>query len=158
MATTLSSPKSFRSVVAEAPGGRLSFKLGFDPAEVWGKRPRYRVGGTVDGRAVRAVVRPEVGEIVLGPAWRRDCGVEPGDEVNVTLALEGPQASDLDDDFAAALGAEPEAAAFFDDLAQFYRKAYLTWIDGTKKRPDERARRIAETVKLLKARVKTRPR
>src|SRR3712207_7886764 len=32
-------------------------------------------------------------------------------------------------------GGHPNAAAFFDSLAQFYRKAYLRWIDATKRRP-----------------------
>ncbi len=36
----------------------------------------------------------------------------------------------------AALEVEPEAAAFFDSLAQCYRRASLRWIDGTKRRPD----------------------
>jgi len=76
----------------------------------------------------------------------------------VTLSPEGPQRGALDDDIAAALAAEPKAASFFDGLATFYRKAYLTWIAGTKKRPAERARRIAELVRLLQAGVKQRPR
>ena len=54
--------------------------------------------------------------------------------------------------------ANPAAAAFFDTLAQFYRKAYLRWIDGTTRRPDLRAARIAEVVDLLAAGVKQRPR
>jgi hypothetical protein len=58
----------------------------------------------------------------------------------------------------AALAANPAAAAFFDTLAQFYRKAYLRWIDGTKRRPDLRAARIAEVVNLLEAGIKERPR
>jgi uncharacterized protein YdeI (YjbR/CyaY-like superfamily) len=89
--------------------------------------------------------------------WRRDCGLAPGDAVTVTLALEGPQQDELAEDLAAALAAEPKAAAFWDDLAQFYRKAYLTWINGTKKKPEGRARRIKETIKLLKAHEKARP-
>ena len=75
----------------------------------------------------------------------------------MTLAPEGPQRQALDPDIASALQAEPEAAAFFDGLAQFYRKGFLTWIAATKKKPDERARRIAETVRLLKAGIKERP-
>ena len=59
---------------------------------------------------------------------------------------------------AAALEADPAAAAFFDTLAQFYRKAYLRWIDGTTRRPDLRAARIAEVVDLLAAGIKQRPR
>ena len=106
----------------------------------------------MNGMGVRASVEP-LGEgfgIVLGPAWRRDCGIAPGDAVDVVLAPEGPQRDDLADDVTAALAASPEAGAFFDGLAQYYRRAFLRWIDATKRRPDERERRIAEMVDLLR--------
>jgi uncharacterized protein YdeI (YjbR/CyaY-like superfamily) len=74
------------------------------------------------------------------------------------LAPEGPQRGDLAEDVADALAADPAAGAFFDTLAQFYRKAYLRWIDGTKGRPDVRAARIAEVTGLLAAGNKQRPR
>ena len=76
----------------------------------------------------------------------------------VELAPEGPQRGDLADDIAAALEANPAAVAFWDTLAQFYRKAYLRWIDGTTRRPELRAQRIGEGVDLLAAGVKQRPR
>lgn len=88
----------------------------------------------------------------------RDCGIAPGDEVDVGLYPERPQRDDLADDITAALAAEPDAAAFYDGLARFYRRAYLRWIDATKRRPDLRAERIAEVVDLLKAGIKERPR
>jgi len=69
-----------------------------------------------------------------------------------------PQRGDLADDIAAALAADPAAGAFFDTLAQFYRKAYLRWIDATTRRPDLRAARIAEVADLLAAGIKERPR
>jgi uncharacterized protein YdeI (YjbR/CyaY-like superfamily) len=78
--------------------------------------------------------------------------------VTVELHPEGPQRGDLAEDIAAALAANPAAAAFWDTLAQFYRKAYLRWIDATTRRPDLRAVRIAEVVDLLAAGVKERPR
>jgi uncharacterized protein YdeI (YjbR/CyaY-like superfamily) len=92
------------------------------------------------------------------PAWLRDASVSIGDEVTVELAPEGPQRGELADDVAAALAANAAASAFFDTLAQFYRKAYLRWIDATTRRPDLRAARIAEVVDLLAAGVKQRPR
>ena len=85
-------------------------------------------------------------------------GIAIGDEVMVELAPEGPQRGDLANDVANALAANPAAGAFFDTLAQFYRKAYLRWIDATTRRPDLRAARIAEVVGLLAAGVKERPR
>jgi hypothetical protein len=149
----------FDAVVTTDSRKRVLVPVPFDPDRVWGPKNEHRVHGTVNGMAVRASIEPlGAGRgIFLGPAWRRDCGIGPGDEVTVVLAPEGPQRDDLAPDFAAALEAEPEAGAFFDSLAQFYRKAYLRWIDGTKRRPEVRAERIAETVELLKSGVKERP-
>jgi hypothetical protein len=76
-------------------------------------------------------------------------GVAIGDEVVFELEPEGPQGGDLADDIAEALAANPAAATFFHTLAQFYRKAYLRWIDATTRRPDVRAARTAEVVDLL---------
>ena len=73
------------------------------------------------------------------------------------IGPEGPQRDDLAPDVAAALAADPEAAAFFDSLAQFYRRGYLRWIDATKRRPELRAERIAEMVELLRSGNKQRP-
>jgi hypothetical protein len=157
MATTLSSPRSFKATVEPGAKGAVVIRLPFDPAAQWGMRALYHLGGTIDGKKVRARVTANERTVVLGPMWRRDCSVEPGDKVAVTLALEGPQRGDLGADFAAALDAEPVAAAFFENLAQFYRKGYLAWINATTKRPEERARRIKETVRLLKAGEKARP-
>lgn len=130
-----------------------------DPEPLWGARPLYRVGGHANGEKFRGQIERIEGAwaLVLTRMWLRDAGLEVGDRVRIEMYIEGPQRGDLDPDLAESLGAEPEAAAFWDTLAQFYRKAYLTWIAGTKRRPDERARRIAETVRLLKAGVKARP-
>jgi Bacteriocin-protection, YdeI or OmpD-Associated/Domain of unknown function (DUF1905) len=151
--------RSFTTVVITDERGRVMVPLGFDPDDAWGPRQAHRVHGTVNGMGVRAVVEA-LGDghaFVLGPAWRRDCGIAPGDEVQVALAPEGPQRDDLAPDIVAALEASPDAGAFFDSLAQFYRKAYLRWIDGTKRRPEVRAQRISELVELLEAGQKERP-
>ncbi len=68
-----------------------------------------------------------------------------------------PQRGDLAPDVAAALDVAPDAAAFFDSLAQFYRNAYLRWIDATKRRPDQRPVRVAEMIRLLREGKKQRP-
>ena len=149
--------KQFKADVAEGDKGAAVLVLPFDPDAAWGTKPRHRVSGTIDSEKFRAIIDAKDRLIVLTPMWRRDCGVEVGTKVSVVLWPEGPQRQDLAEDFAAALKAEPRAAAFWDDLAQFYRKAYLTWIDGTKRKPEERVRRIRETVKLLKGGEKERP-
>jgi Bacteriocin-protection, YdeI or OmpD-Associated/Domain of unknown function (DUF1905) len=133
--------------------------LAVNPDDVWGAKVEHRVAGTVNGMGVRASIE-RLGDgfaIVLGSAWRRDCGLVSGDVVAVVLDAEGPQRDDLAPDVAAALAGSPRAGAFFDGLAQFYRKAYLRWIDATKRRPEVRAERIAEVVALLNDGIKQRP-
>lgn len=140
----------------------------FDPDEVWGAKAFHPVGGAIRSAArtlacnrhLRGRITPDGREWVftLNPMWMRDTGVAVGDDVIVELEPEGPQRGDLADDIASALADNPAAAAFFDTLAQFYRKAYLRWIDATTRRPELRAARIAEVVELLANGVKARPR
>jgi hypothetical protein len=149
----------FTATVTADKRKRVLVPVPFDPDDVWGRKPEHHVAGTVNGMGVRAVIEP-LGSgfgILLGPAWRRGCGMGPGDDVDVVLMPEGPQRADLAPDVAAALEASPDAGAFFDSLAQFYRNGYLRWIDATKRRPENRAERIAEMVELLQAGVKQRP-
>ena len=44
----------------------------------------------------------------------------------------------------------PAAGRFFESLPTIYRKNFMRWIDGAK-RPETRAKRIAETVATLKS-------
>jgi hypothetical protein len=151
--------RRFAGTVREDGRGRVVVPVPFEPDQVWGVKGRHHVTGTVNGIRIRGVLEGAGGEcwVVLSSSWRRDNGLGLGDHVEVVLAPEGPQRGDLADDVADALDAVPEAGAFFDSLAQFYRRAYLRWIDGTKRRPELRAARIAEVVELLAAGVKERP-
>ena len=150
----------FEAHVAAGPRGNALIAIPFDPDRAWGAKAEHPVTGTVNGRRVRGRITPADGGWVftLSPMWLHDAEVEAGRPVSVELAPEGPQRADLADDIAAALDASPAAAAFFDTLAQFYRKAYLRWINATTRKPDLRAARIAEVVDLLAAGVKERPR
>lgn len=150
----------FGAHVAAGPGGRAVIVVPFDPDQAWGAKAEHRVAGTINGRRVRGAIAPggRGWAFTVTPMWMRDTGVAVGDDVDVELAPEGPQRGDLADDISAALEANPAAAAFFDTLATFYRKAYLRWIDATTRRPDLRAARIEEVVGLLAAGIKQRPR
>ena len=150
----------FEAHVAAGPGGRAVIAVPFDPDQAWGTKAEHRVAGTINGRRVRGTIAPggRGWAFTVTPMWMRDAGVAADEDVIVELAPEGPQRGDLADDIVAALAADPAAAAFFDTLAQFYRKAYLRWIDATTRRPDLRAARIEEAVQLLAAGVKQRPR
>jgi hypothetical protein len=153
------SAQRFSASVAAGPHGHGVISVPFDPDKAWGARPEHRVGGTINGRQVRGSITRD------GPGWSftvtpmrmRDTGVTTGESVTLELAPEGPQRDDLAEDFRTALEANPAATAFWDTLAQFYRKAYVRWIDSTTRRPQLRAGRITEVVGLLTAGVKQRP-
>jgi Bacteriocin-protection, YdeI or OmpD-Associated/Domain of unknown function (DUF1905) len=150
----------FRAVIAAGPRDSAVISIPFDPDKAWGVKADHPVIGTIGGCRTRTRLVPADGGwiLTLPPKRLGDMGIAIGEDVSIELAPEGPQRGDLADDIAAALAASPAAAAFFDTLAQFYRKAYLRWIDATTRRPDLRAARIAEVVDLLAAGIKERPR
>jgi hypothetical protein len=141
----------FKTIIAKS-GTRTFIALPFNPNEVWGVKRRHYVAGTVNGFGVRGSLGSDGKQyfLPLGAAWRRDCGIDAGDEVNVVLSPEGPQSETLSADIADALEAEPQAKAFFESLATFYRNTYIKWIESAK-RPETRAVRIKEMIELLKA-------
>jgi Bacteriocin-protection, YdeI or OmpD-Associated/Domain of unknown function (DUF1905) len=150
----------FRAVIAAGPRDSAVITVPFDPDEAWGAKADHPVSGTIGSCRIRTRLVPAGHRWVLSLTSKRlaSLGIAIGEDVTVELAPEGPQRGDLADDIAAALAADPAAGAFFDTLAQFYRKAYLRWIDATTRRPDLRAARIAEVTGLLAAGIKERPR
>jgi hypothetical protein len=140
----------FKAIVTKS-GTRTFIAIPFNPNEVWGVKPRHHITGSVNGCAVRGSLGSDGAQffLPLGAAWRRDNGVDVGAEVDVVLSPEGPQSEGLSPDVASALDAEPDAKAFFEGLATFYRNTYIKWIESAK-RPETRAARIAEMVQLLK--------
>jgi hypothetical protein len=150
----------FRARIVAVSGDRGVIAVPFDPDQMWGAKAKHPVNGTINGRRLRGTItRGGSGwEFILSRSRMSDPVIAASGEVDIELAPEGPQRGDLASDVAAALEADPAAAAFFDTLAQFYRKAYLRWIDATNRRPDVRAARIAEVVGLLAAGIKERPR
>jgi Bacteriocin-protection, YdeI or OmpD-Associated/Domain of unknown function (DUF1905) len=151
--------RSFRQRAARTHTGGAVIPVPFDPAKFWGKRDRYHVAGTIDGTGFRtSLIRQEgAWHIVLGPRSSSSCVVRNGEAVTVVVWPEGPQAGQLAMDISEALAARPEAQAAFDGLATFYRKGWLRWIEATSRRPEIRAERIAEMVRLVEAGHKQRP-
>ena len=146
----------FKTIVTKTES-RTSIVIPFNPNEVWGVKQRHHITGSINGCAVRSSLGSDGSQyfLPLGAAWRRGNGVEAGAEVEVVLTPKGPQADTLAPDILAALASEPEANAFFESLATFYRNGYLRWIGGVK-RPETRSARISEMLSLLKAGKKQR--
>ena len=126
--------------------------LPFLPREVWGKRPRFYVTGTINKYPVRGMLGAEGQNyfLRLGAAWLRGSEMAPGDAVTVSLELEGPQISNIAEVIADALLGNEKAKTFFNGMATFYRKNYIRWIESAK-REETRIKRINEMVQLLEA-------
>lgn len=148
--------QSFTTTVQQQ-GSRIFLALPFDPQAVWGTKGRHHVRGTVNAIPIRGSLGSDgnVYFLLLGAAWRRDSHIQPGMTVDVSLAPEGPQQASLAPDVAEALAQAPTAAAFFNDLATFYRNNYVKWVEGAN-RVETRAARIAELITLLNAGQKQR--
>ena len=143
---------TFTATAEARPKSGIAIRIPLDPAELWGDRERYHVAGTIEHYPMRGVIADRDGEpyLQLGPAWCRDPRLGPGASLRVSLVPEGPQLWTLATDFADALGADRQARRFFESLASFHRKAWVTWVEGARG-PEARASRIAETVSALAA-------
>ena len=143
--------QQFEAVISKS-GSKVLVKLPFDPNAVWGEKTAHYITGSVNGCTVRGALGvDEQGHFLpLGPAWRRDNSLDVGSQVTVTLSPEGPQVDALAADIAEPLRADPQARAFFEGLATFYRSNFIKWIEGAK-RAETRAARIAEMITLLQA-------
>ena len=88
--------------------------------------------------------------IGLSNANRRAAGLVVGERVEVDLQLDTePRVVVEPADFARALDADPLARAAYDRLAYSHRREHVLSIEGAK-RPETRARRIANTVAMLR--------
>jgi hypothetical protein len=145
--------KDFTATVDARANGGIAIKLPFDPSAEWGDKDRHDVTGAIGGHKVRGrlVLIDGAHYLQLGPAWCRESSVAAGVRVAVSLSPEGPQVAALAPDLATALIAEPGARRFFESLPTFYRTNYVRWIEESK-RPETRAKRIADAVAKLKAR------
>jgi hypothetical protein len=114
---------------------------------------RFRVVATVNGYTWRTSVARMGGEFLLGLSRevRDGAGVQAGDEAEVTIELdEAPREVDVPADLAAALAADPQAAASFERMAFTHRKEYARWV-AEAKRDETRQRRVAQAVEMIKA-------
>jgi hypothetical protein len=103
-------------------------------------------GHTFPGRVARMGGENLVG---LNKAVRQATGVEAGDTVQVRITLDVQERTvEVPDDLTTALD-QATATASFAGLAASHRKEYVRWITEAK-RPETRAKRIAEAVELIK--------
>lgn len=135
----------------EAAGGGGHF-VALKPAQVKALegKPHTRVKGTVEGVPFRSSIFPYGGVfyLMVHKATVQAAGTAPGRRIAVVVERdEAPRVLDVPADLAKALARNRKATAFYDQLAFTHRKEYAAWVSQAK-RPETRARRIAETVRL----------
>lgn len=126
------------------------------PAEVMAKlspRKRPPILVTLNGYTYRSTPAVYAGRYYLG--LRREvrdaAGVRVGQTLHVTIQVdEQHRLVDVPADLAQALRADRAARAAFDRLSFTDRREYVEWV-GTAKLDATRRRRVAETIKRLRA-------
>jgi hypothetical protein len=81
-------PVEFTSTPVTTDRGHVRLPLPFDPRELWGRKPRHYVEGTVGGTPFTGSVGFSGGTafLVLNADFRQRAGISAGDEVAVRIA------------------------------------------------------------------------
>jgi len=113
---------------------------------------RFPVVATVNGHTWRTSVVRMGGEFLLGlnREVREGARAEAGDSVDLELELDTkPREVELPPALAAALAADSEALAVFEQLSYTHRKEHARWV-AEAKRDETRERRVAKTLDRLR--------
>lgn len=143
--------KTFTAALGARDNDAL-IEIPFDARDVFGSK-RAPVVATVAGVTWRTTVSVYGGRYFVGMRkdLRSQAGVDPGDEVSVTLESDdAPRTVDGPPDLARALSRSREAKKAFDALSFTHRKEYVRWVDEAKK-DDTRQRRVHKTIEMLLA-------
>jgi hypothetical protein len=140
------------SLEADGDTGGVFVVIPFSVPEVYGKRGQLPVHVTFDGYPYQGSAVP-LGDghhaLLLLKQIRKAIGKTIGDTVRVTLRHDtAVRKMEAPSDLAAQLANNPKAAAYFDKLAYTHQREFVRWLEGAK-RPEIRAKRLAETVELL---------
>ncbi len=119
-----------------------------------GTKARVPVAGSLNGFRIRSFLAP-MGDGTHGMMVNKQMQVgakaKPGESVRVILELDdAPRTVEVPPDLERALRRRPAAKVAFEGLSYTHRKDYATWV-AEAKRPETRARRVEESVKLLAA-------
>jgi hypothetical protein len=135
-------------------GGKTAtgFQVPNDVVVALGKGKKPPVNVTINGHTYRSTVAAygEVSMLPLSAENREAAGVKAGDEIEVELELDtAPRVVEVPDDFAAAIAADPAAAAFWPTLSYSNQRWHVLSIEGAKA-AETRQRRIEKSVSLLR--------
>lgn len=134
-------------------GAMCYIPVPFDPKAVFGK-VRAPVTVTLNGYTYRSTIAAMggVAGIPLRKSNREAAGLEGGETVSVTLTLDdAPREVQPPADLAEALKAAPPAWDRWQELSYTHQREWAEAVEGAKK-PETRAKRIADAVRAAAAR------
>ena len=150
--------KTFKTTIVR-DGSICFIPLTFDPREVFGK-VRAPVKVTLNGHTYRSTIAAMGGPpcVPLRKSNREAAGLEGNETVSVELALDTERREIKPPaDFVKALKAAPPAWDRYQQLSYSHRREHVEAIVGARK-PETRARRILNAVRMIAARpARTRP-
>jgi hypothetical protein len=132
----------------------LHVYLPFDVFEAFGTRSRVAVKGEINGFPFRSSIFPMGGGkfyMVVNREMREGAKVKAGQTVELVMEKdEEPRTIATPPDLLKALNARKSVKAVWDKLSYTHRKEYIGAIEEAKK-PETRARRIANAVEMIAA-------
>jgi hypothetical protein len=150
----MSEPQRFQAELRSAgDSGGAGFDLPLDVAAALSDAKRPPVTVTINGFEFRTRLAVYGGQPMVGvsKANRAGAGIDIGDAFDVVIAVDtAPREIAVPPDLAEALAEEPAAAGTFDRLSFSHRREYVQWITEAK-RPETRARRVADALERLRA-------
>lgn len=149
---------TFKAVIQNAGGGGAFVEVPFDVEKAFGsKKPRVKAlieGVPYRGTLVR--MGTECHLLLILKSIREQVGRTFGDEVKVSVELDVEErVAVVPLELKRAFRSDKEAKAAFKKLFYTHKKEFVTWIEEAK-REETRARRVAQTLKMLKEGKKSR--
>jgi hypothetical protein len=142
----------FRTTILQGDKTATGIQVPEEIVTALGSGKRAKVLVTINGYTYRNSVAPMGGVYMVGVSAdvREAAGVAGGDQVDVDIELDtAPRVVTVPVDFAAALGAEPEARRTFDSLSYSNQNWHVLQVEGAKT-DETRQRRIAKSVEALR--------
>ena len=147
----------FEAVLGGEIGDLPGVVLPADVAAAMGGRARIPIAGTINGIPFRGSTMP-MGDGRHCVGFRKELrdqagAVQDGDAVTIEIARDdAPRTVEVPADLAAALGADAAVEAAFAAMSYTHRKEWVAAVEEAK-RPETRARRIAQALAAARARI-----
>jgi hypothetical protein len=144
--------KCFSAILTKNDSGGCMVEIPFDPKAEFGK-VRAPVKVTVNGFTFRTTIAAMRGCNLIGinKANQAEAGIKPGDKITLAVELDTePRVVTVPDDLAAALRKNKKLLAAWEKMSYSHKREYVQELEGAK-RPETRAKRLAQTLAALKA-------